>query len=150
MDFVFWYWFIIAIAFIALEVFISSGTYLLWMGLAAAVVGIVGYFFQNLSLVYEGLLFGVFSLVSVLLWKYFLKERLRSRETPNHLNRRGEHYIGMSLTLTSPLENGHSVHKIGDTQWRLKGPDLPEGTKVKVVGLEGNALVVEKKDLTSY
>lgn len=145
MDFVFWYWFIIAFAFIALEVFISSGTYLLWMGLASIVVGIVSYFFQNLGLVYEGLLFGVCSLASVLVWKYYLKDRLRSRETPNHLNRRGEDFVGMSLTLTNPLKDGHGVHKIGDTQWRLKGPDLPEGTKVKVVGLDGNALIVEKE-----
>lgn len=144
MDFVFWHWFVLAFGFIALEVFISSGTYLLWMGLAALVVGVVSYFFPNLGLVYEGLLFGVCSLASVLLWKYFLKDRLRRRDTPNYLNRRGEDFIGMTLTLSAPLTDGQGVHKIGESQWRVKGPDLPKGTKVKVVALDGNALVVEE------
>lgn len=144
MTFVFWTWFILAFVFIALEVFISSGTYLLWMGLASIVVGLTSYLFPELGLVYEGLLFGVTSLVSVLLWRYVLKDRFQPKGSTLFLNQRGSDYFGTVLTLTSPLQNGHGILKIGDTQWRLKGPDLPAGTKVKITGLDGNALVVEE------
>ena len=41
------------------------------------------------------------------------------------------------------IENGVGKAKVGDTYWRVTGPDTPQGEKVKVVGFEGATLKVE-------
>jgi membrane protein implicated in regulation of membrane protease activity len=34
--------------------------------------------------------------------------------------------------------------RVGDSVWRAEGPDLPAGDRVKVIGVDGAALKVEK------
>ena len=48
------------------------------------------------------------------------------------LNRRGEQMIGKVATLTEPIKDGRGRVRIGDTMWRVSGPDLPAGTQVRV------------------
>ena len=36
--------------------------------------------------------------------------------------------------------------KVDDTRWKISGPDLKSGTKIKVVSVQGSVLVVEKAD----
>ena len=40
--------------------------------------------------------------------------------------------------------NGVGKVRVGDGWWRAQGPDLPAGERVKVVGVDGNMLKVEK------
>ena len=47
------------------------------------------------------------------------------------------------ITLHDPITNGHVRAKIGDGYWTLSGPDLPTGSKVKVVEVSGHSLIVE-------
>jgi membrane protein implicated in regulation of membrane protease activity len=68
-----------------------------------------------------------------------------SSETPSTLNRRGQQYVGQTIVLDVPIENGQAHVNVADSKWRIKGPDLPAGSIVKVVGVEGIMLVVEKK-----
>jgi membrane protein implicated in regulation of membrane protease activity len=58
------------------------------------------------------------------------------------LNQRGEQLIGRTATLSEPIINGFGRIKLGDTLWRVKGPDLPAGTQVKVVSVNDLELVV--------
>jgi membrane protein implicated in regulation of membrane protease activity len=48
------------------------------------------------------------------------------------LNRRSEQLVGKVATLTEPIRDGHGRVRIGDTMWRVTGPDLPAGTQVRV------------------
>ena len=48
------------------------------------------------------------------------------------LNRRSEQMIGKLATLTEPIKDGRGRVRIGDTMWRVSGPDLPAGTQVRV------------------
>ena len=48
------------------------------------------------------------------------------------LNRRGEQLVGRIATLTEPINDGRGRIKLGDTLWRVSGPDLPAGTQVRV------------------
>ncbi|TIQ85759.1 MAG: NfeD family protein, partial [Mesorhizobium sp.] len=50
------------------------------------------------------------------------------------LNRRGEQMIGRMATLAEPIKDGRGRIKLGDTLWRVSGPDLPAGTQVRVTG----------------
>jgi inner membrane protein len=59
------------------------------------------------------------------------------------LNKRSEQMIGRLATLTEPVVDGYGRIKIGDSLWRVKGPDLAKGAKVKVTSVVGNELVIE-------
>ena len=63
-------------------------------------------------------------------------------DQPN-LNRRGEQYIGRSFTLETAIDNGVGRVRVGDSLWRAVGDDMPAGSRVKVVGVDGASLKVE-------
>jgi len=58
------------------------------------------------------------------------------------LNQRGSEYVGRTLTLTEAIKNGIGRIRIGDSSWRVEGPDCPVGTLIEVVGIEGTRLQV--------
>lgn len=126
---------------------IVPASFFIWIGLGALMVGGVELaallLDQGLSFTLQLVLFAGFSLLSLLLGRYFLK-RHPIRTTHRTLNRRGEHYIGRVLTLSEPILNGHGHVKIDDTLWAVKGPDCPEGIQVRVIGVDGSLLVVER------
>ena len=63
-------------------------------------------------------------------------------DVPN-LNRRSRALVGQVLTLDAPIVGGEGRVRIGDSSWRVIGPDLPLGRSVRVVRVEGATLVVE-------
>jgi membrane protein implicated in regulation of membrane protease activity len=42
--------------------------------------------------------------------------------------------IGRTATLAEPISNGRGRIRLGDTLWRVSGPDLPAGAQVRVTG----------------
>lgn len=137
----YWYWWCLALVLAALEMFIPGAAFL-WIGGAAAIVGLVA-MAVDIGLPAQLVLFGV---LSVLAW--FLS-RLVARRDPDDvqsgtLNRRGEQYLGQVLTLEAPILNGFGRARVGDTIWRVAGlADLPEGARVRVTGVDGTVLRVE-------
>jgi membrane protein implicated in regulation of membrane protease activity len=141
MNIVFWHWWVIAVVLVILEAFVS-GTFLLWMGVSAAVVGVVLLIAPGMGWEYQVLLFAVFSVVSIALWLIRLKKHPTQSEVSN-LNRRMAQYIGSTAIVKEPIVNGLGTINVDDTIWRVLGPDCEAGTKVKVVGAEGTDLKVE-------
>ncbi len=138
---VYWHWLILGILLIALEI-LAPGSFFLWVGLAALAVGGLSWMVpMPVSLCL--LLFGVLSIgVTVLGRRYFSVPQ--SVKKKSHLNRRGEQYIGQRVTLSQPIVNNQGRAILGDSVWRVTGPDLPENTVVEVVGVEGNTLIVKE------
>lgn len=141
----YWHWLVLGLLLLILEMF-APGAILLWFGIAALVVGslllLLG---ELLSLQWQLLIFSVFSIVSIIAWRSYSKKRQREHpEEEGSLNQRGKSLIGQTFTLATAIENGVGKAKVGDTYWRVTGPDLPQGEKVKVVGFEGATLKVEK------
>ena len=58
------------------------------------------------------------------------------------LNRRGASYVGRHLTLLEPIRDVLGWAKVGDGRCRVAGPDLPAGSHVQVVGVDGATLRV--------
>ncbi|WP_346433040.1 NfeD family protein [Breoghania sp.] len=58
------------------------------------------------------------------------------------LNRRGAHYVGREFVLGEPIAQGVDRLHVDDTVWRISGPDLPAGAKVRVVEVDGSVLKV--------
>jgi membrane protein implicated in regulation of membrane protease activity len=76
----------------------------------------------------------------VVAWKYLRVYPLKS-ERPL-LNERAVRHIGESHDLIDAIVNGRGSVKIGDSIWRVTGPELPRGTRVTVVGADGSLLKV--------
>ena len=48
--------------------------------------------------------------------------------------------------LDQPIENGFGKVTVDDSTWKIKGADLPAGSKVRVVGADNTILNVEAED----
>ena len=136
-----WSWFVLGLILLGLEI-LAPGTIFLWFSLSALVVGVVallfGFDWQVLVT-----LFLVLSLVSLLIGRRMMV-RMASEKGDPGLNQRGSRYIGREFTLAAPLSEGAGNLSIDDTIWRITGPDLPAGTKVRVDSIDGARLVVSR------
>ena len=137
----FWYWWVAGLVLIGIEVFMP-GTFFLWMGVAAGVVGLGLLFWPGLSLDYQLLTFAVVSIGTVALWRIYLRKNPPESDAPA-LNRRGRQYVGRVFVLSEAIQNGTGKIRVDDTTWKVTGPDLPEGARVRVTAVEGTALEVE-------
>lgn len=135
-------WWMLALVLIALEV-ILPGYFMLWIGIAAAVTGLVALVLPGLSFLLQAIAFVVLAFASCAIYWYGLRPRLQ-REPPGNerLNRRGEQMIGQRYVLVEPIVNGRGKAQVGDGQWLVSGPDLPLGTTVEVLGVDGTTLQV--------
>ncbi len=137
----FWYWLIAGVVMVILEMAIPMA-YFLWMGISAFVVGLLLYFLPNMPVLIQVIIFGVLSVVSVVLYKRYQKLNPTVRDQPK-LNRRGEQYVGRVFTLEEAIVNGVGKVKVDDSTWKVRGADMPAGSKVRVVSVEGTVFNVE-------
>jgi inner membrane protein len=135
-----WDWFILAALLFLLEV-LAPGMFMLWLGLAAIIMGIVA---STIALSWQVQLIGfaVLALVLVPAWRHFATKVEKPAESP-FLNRRAEGYVGRVFTLDKPIVDGSGAVRIDDTIWRVSGPDCPAGSRVRVAGTDGANLLVE-------
>ena len=136
-----WGWWIFGILLVVMEV-AAPGAVFLWMGIAAGVVGIVVFFLPSLPWEYQFIVFAVLSVVSVLVARRYLRQRPIETDQPS-LNRRGSQYIGRVFTLTEPIVDGRGRLHVDDTMWKIEGPELAVGEKVRVAAVDGVVLKVE-------
>ena len=137
----FWHWFIASIVLIILEVF-APGAFFLWMGVAAAVVGATLWMFPDMSWESQFLVFSIFSVVSIALWRIRLRKHPTESEDST-LNSRTMQYVGRVFTLEAPITNGYGQIHVDDTFWKVRGPDCAAGTKIKVIATDGMILDIE-------
>lgn len=135
-------WWILALLLIAGEMLLP-GYFLLWIGLAAAATGIVMWVLPGLGLLAQAIAFALLALASCVAYARLLRPRL-SRTAPGseRLNRRAEQMIGQRYELVEPIVNGRGKARVGDGQWLVSGPDLPLGSTVEVVAVDGSTLQV--------
>lgn len=140
----FWHWWVLGVALVILEVF-APGAVFLWLGVAAGVVGLVLLIIPGMSWEWQFLIFSVISVLSIVLWRNRLREHPTETDQPR-LNRRGEQYIGRVFTLAEPIVNGSGKIKVDDTTWKITGADCAAGTQIKVSGVDGVVLLVDKAE----
>jgi len=141
-EILFWHWWILAGILMVLEV-VAPGVFLLWLGIAAAITGLIAYVVPTLDWQWEALIFALLSIVIVWGWRSYQRRNPTETDLPM-LNRRGEQYVGRRLSLDQPIVNGRGQVKVDDSTWRVEGVDLPAGTAIVVTGVKGTILVVER------
>jgi membrane protein implicated in regulation of membrane protease activity len=137
-----WTWLIAGIILVALEM-AMPGFFLIWLGLAALIIG-GGNFVQRLPWEANGLLFAALAVALVFIGKRLTWRKGDDEATVMHLNQRANALIGRVTTLDQPIVSGEGRVRFDDAIWLAKGPDLPAGVKVKVVGAAGKVLSVER------
>lgn len=135
-----WAWLIAGLVLVGLET-LAPGVFLVWLGIAAILTGIVDYL---LTLSWQASLvtFAALALVSVAAGRFATGARGRSG-MGSMLNRRGDALVGRRFTLDQPIAGGEGRVRVDDSVWRVVGPDLPAGAVVHVARIEGATLVVD-------
>ena len=134
-----WDWFIAGGLLLALEI-MAPGVFMLWLGLAAMLVGAISLTF-DWSWQAQFIGFAIFSVMAIPIWR---RLALRNEATDQpFLNRRAEALIGRTFTLEKPIVDSAGTVRVDDTVWRITGADIPAGSRVKVTRVEGTALHVE-------
>lgn len=143
-DVVFWHWWALGLLFLVVEMMVP-GFFFLFTGAAAAFVGIVLLAVPGLEWQFQLLLFAVVSVVSITGWRVYVKKNPHETDEPT-LNQRGAQYIGRVFVLEADMSLGRGKIQVDDTTWRAEyeeGKDVPAGSRVKVVDIEGTTLKVE-------
>jgi membrane protein implicated in regulation of membrane protease activity len=134
-----WNWLILGLLLMGLEL-LAPGVFLFWLGLAAFLVGVLS-FVVDPTWQTQIFMFAVFAVVAVPLWRRMARGKPGTADSP-FLNKRADAFVGRVFTLEKPIVGGAGTVRIGDTIWRVAGPDAPAGSRVKVVKADGADLTV--------
>jgi membrane protein implicated in regulation of membrane protease activity len=122
---------------------LAPGVFLLFIGIAAIATGLL-LAVVPMSFIWALLVFGILSGVAVYLGQRFYGSRQTNSDQP-FLNRRADALIGKTFALSDAIRAGEGAIRVSDTKWRVRGPDMPAGTRVRVTGIEdATVLMVEQ------
>lgn len=134
-------WWLFALILIAAEL-MAPGYFMLWIGIAAAAVGVLLLALPDLSFLAQTVAFVLLAVVSCYSYWRFIRPVANAPSDQPLLNRRAEQFIGKRYVLDSAIVNGCGKVRVGDSPWLAEGPDLPIGATVEVVAVEGTTLKV--------
>ena len=139
-----WSWWLLGLLLLAAELLLP-GVFLVWIGIGAIATGLLSLLLWESALwawQIQLLVFAALAVVSTLLGRRFLSKADRVTDEPL-LNQRGASLIGRTATLQEPIAEGRGRVRLDDTYWPVLGPDLPVGTKVRIISWNGRDLTVE-------
>jgi membrane protein implicated in regulation of membrane protease activity len=139
-----WSWWVLGLLLLAAEV-VVPGVFLVWIGLAALATGILSLLLWEAALwawQVQLIVFALLSVIMVLIGRRFFVTSEESDEPL--LNKRAESLVGRTAVLERPIAEGRGRVRLDDTTWAVEGPDLPAGTRVRIVASSGRHLTVER------
>jgi membrane protein implicated in regulation of membrane protease activity len=135
-----WHWWIAAAVLGIIEALIP-GAVAIWFAAAAALIGAL-LFVIPLPWQLQLILFGALSIGALAAWRYWKRGHPETSDLPQ-LNQRAAQYIGHVCVLSEAIVQGSGRARVGDGIWKVRGPDLPLGSPVRVTSVEGTVLIVE-------
>jgi len=135
----FWHWWVLTLIFMVIEAIAPSGLFAA-MTLGSLITGGVAWANPEMAWGLQLVLFGTITAVVFLPLSAFLKKKQRLAGVTDEDTL--TNYLGNELVLTSAMMNGFSEIELDGEIRMLKGPEMKVGTKVKVVGTDGDILVV--------
>jgi membrane protein implicated in regulation of membrane protease activity len=140
----YWHWIVLGVVFITLEVF-APGAFFLGMGVSAVLVGGGLFAIPAMGWELQVFLFAVLSVVSIFVTRRWVRHTPIESDQPL-LNQRGAQYVGRHFNLSEAIVNGQGKIKVDDSIWKVSGDDLPEGSRVRVTGIDGTVLSIAAAD----
>ena len=137
-----WGWLALGLGPIGVEALVFPGGFLLWIGIAWLVMaGITA--LVSLTWQVELIVFGLLAIAACLIaWK--LHHHSARNDSADGLHDRVDGLIGREFALDEAITAGIGRIRVDDSVWRVSGPDLPAGTRVRVTGVDGATLRVIK------
>lgn len=134
-----WLW-LIAAALMAILELAVPGVFLVWLAAAAVLTGLATFAF-GVTLPFQLVLFGLFSIASVLVGRRIYEGTPHTTSDPL-LNDRAARLVGQTVTVVNAIEGGQGRVRVGDGIWTARGADAPVGAHVRITGTEGSCLRV--------
>ena len=144
MVFVFWYWWVLALILLVVEI-LAPGFFFLWMSASGFITGVMVWLIPSVSMNVQIFVFSVLSVITITAWRFYGKNHPIETDQPL-LNKRGAQYIGRVFNLYEAIENGQGKIKVDDSIWKVHGEDSDIKTRVKVIACRGTVFDVEKID----
>ena len=135
-----WMWMIGGILLLIAEI-IVPGVFLVWLGIAAVVTGAFAQLF-GIGLAGQLGLFAIYSVLAVLAGRRFYAVKGTEHSGPG-LNNPTERLIGRRVVAVQPVDEDSGRVRLGDSEWGARGGPAKPGDKVRIIGVEGNCLIVE-------
>jgi membrane protein implicated in regulation of membrane protease activity len=135
-------WWLLALVLIAAEM-IAPGYFLLWIGIAAGVMGVVTLVVPGLPALAQAITFALLSIAACLVYWKFVRPLAEQRNDQPLLNQRGQRMVGRRVIVVEAIVNGRGKVGVGDGQWLAEGPDMPAGSEVEIVALQGTTFSVK-------
>lgn len=140
-------WFAIGVLFVLAEMFVP-GTYLIWFGFSAFVMGILVSIFTftaTETLVWFALISAAFSGLG---WYAYAKvlNKTKVPEKYKYLNDMAGAHIGKIYNLSEDVVDGRSKAKVGDSFWLVEiDVPLKKGAKVKIKDVKDGVILIAEK-----
>ena len=83
------------------------------------------------------------SVFALYFWRQYRLHR-EEQDSPLAEHRQGMKFIGHSLVLEKPIQNNAGRIFLGNREWQVRGPNLPIGARVRVTGVDGTVLLVDR------
>ena len=139
-----WHWLGLGALLLLLEV-LTPGFVFIWLAVAAGLIGILLWLLPLLAWQVQLLAFAALAVLCVGAW-FGWRRRMSAGQDAAGLNNRMQNYVGTEAMLVEPIGPGHGRVRIGDSTWLAAGPDLPAGSRVRIVGARGALLLVAQAD----
>ena len=140
-------WLSLGLILILLEFFVP-GTYLIWFGFSACVIG-VAVIYGTFTLTEQLVMFSIISAIFAVLGLYVYSKIMRMVKPPKdapHLNDMAAQYVGRSFKLVQDVVDGRSKVAVGDTVWIVECPDgLKAGEIVKITAVRDGVVLIAGK-----
>lgn len=139
-----WSWMVFGAVLLAIEI-VAPGVYLLWLGIAAIITGALSFWLSDTSFWLwqtQIMAFLILSVASTLAGRRYFPATDSGGTDEPLLNLRSHQLVGRTALLEEPIHEGRGRIRIDDTLWRVNGPNLPAGTRVRVISASGNELTV--------
>ncbi|MDI7860517.1 NfeD family protein [Rhizobiaceae bacterium n13] len=140
-----WSWWLLGLVLLAAEL-MMPGVFLVWIGTAAIIVGALSLLLWDSAFwtwQVQLLLFAVLAVAVTLAGRKYLFKGAENSDQPL-LNQRGAALIGRTAILEEPIREGWGRVLLDGTYWRVTGPDLPVGARIRIVATNGRDLTVEQ------
>lgn len=135
-----WAWLSLALMLLVIEV-AAPGAFFLWIGLAAGATGLLTAVLPEFGWKGQLVVFAVLAVAVSVAGRRYVNWKPIQSDQPK-LNRRGDKMIGREFVLDKDIVNGTSRLTVGESSWRIEGPDMAKGVRIRITGVEGSTLKV--------
>ncbi|MGH8492185.1 MAG: NfeD family protein [Moraxellaceae bacterium] len=94
----------------------------------------------------QAIVFAIAAVVLVVAWRKFRPnpgDKVEQRAGASGLNNRLAGFVGREAVLEESVSNGQGRIRLDDSYWNVRGEDLPAGSRVRIVAVEGMILRVQ-------